>query len=141
MALVKELVEFMDGHIDVKSELGVGTEVIFSLPIYNKEEPIIQTIKILAGATIEKNEFQVEPNTVTIPGGKSIVLTIEDNKDVQYYLNTCLQDNYQVINAMDGNEGIAKALEFVPDIISPVLCTVQKYYEIKNPKLVILKFK
>ena len=46
-------------------------------------------------------------------------------------MNTCLQDNYQIINALDGEEGISKALEFVPDIIiSDVLMPGKNGYEV-----------
>ncbi|MCK5701600.1 MAG: hybrid sensor histidine kinase/response regulator, partial [Cyclobacteriaceae bacterium] len=131
MALVKELVELMGGQVDIKSQLGIGTEVIFSLPINSKEEPAIHSKRIFAKEIFEKNDLQVEPNNVTNSDGNAIVLTIEDNKDVQYYLNTCLQDNYQIINASDGEEGISIAMEYVPDIIiSDVMMPGKDGYEV-----------
>ncbi len=45
------------------------------------------------------------------------VLIIEDNADVTRYLVSCLEDQYHVVTALNGQLGIDKALEFVPDII------------------------
>ena len=45
------------------------------------------------------------------------MLLIEDNLDVITYLQACLIDTYQVEIALDGQTGIDKAIEIIPDII------------------------
>jgi DNA-binding response OmpR family regulator len=44
-------------------------------------------------------------------------LIVEDNRDVVEYLITCLKDEYDLLFAADGQEGLEIALQKVPDII------------------------
>lgn len=48
---------------------------------------------------------------------KPEVLIIEDNPEVMKFLKVCLADLFQLSFAYDGQEGITKAIERVPDII------------------------
>lgn len=131
MALVKELVELMDGEVSIKSILGIGTEVTFSLPIRNNVKVISQAESILADKLFGLIEVPENQDAEPVLDGKQIILTIEDNKDVQFYLKTCLQDHYFVITASNGDEGVLKALEFVPDIIiSDVMMPGKTGYEV-----------
>ena len=45
------------------------------------------------------------------------ILVVEDNPDVARYLGTCLEGTYRVEYAIDGREGIERAIELIPDII------------------------
>lgn len=49
------------------------------------------------------------------------VLVIDDNTDIRQYERTLLQDEYVVLEAADGKEGLAVALKEVPDL---VICDV-----------------
>lgn len=49
--------------------------------------------------------------------GAPIVLVVEDNDDMRLFLKNILMDDYQVLTARNGNEGIATAFETVPDLI------------------------
>ncbi|MCO6476388.1 MAG: response regulator, partial [Phaeodactylibacter sp.] len=51
-----------------------------------------------------------DPNQAT-------VLIIEDNEDIIEYLTACLQEDYQVLTALNGKEGIQLAIKKTPDII------------------------
>ena len=62
----------------------------------------------------EKVEIKV---TLAADEEKPNALIIEDNVDVVRYLRACLESDYQTEVAYDGQEGIEKALEVVPDII------------------------
>jgi signal transduction histidine kinase/DNA-binding response OmpR family regulator len=131
MSLVKELVEMMNGHVDIESELGIGTAVRFTLPI-SKEAPLVENSLELLNMITEKSpgkpatsERQRERENL------STVLLIEDNQDVLYYLHTCLGDHYLLIQALDGEEGISKALEEIPDIIiSDIVMPKKTGYEV-----------
>ena len=48
---------------------------------------------------------------------QEIVLIVEDSADFRFYLRSCLEGDYQVIEARHGKEGLALAKEFVPDLI------------------------
>jgi PAS domain S-box-containing protein len=55
------------------------------------------------------------------PPGSPVVLVAEDNPDMNAFIARTLSQKYHVISALDGEEGIEKALEFSPDLI---LCDV-----------------
>ncbi|WP_316929620.1 ATP-binding protein [Winogradskyella psychrotolerans] len=118
LALTKELVELMNGNINVKSTLEKGSEFSVTIPITRKASlsPKVQiedvsnfpTLKTSVNQTIQLLDTNSE-----LP----LVLIIEDNIDVAHYLKTCLTDKYQTIHAVNGIEGIEMALENIPDII------------------------
>jgi DNA-binding response OmpR family regulator len=48
---------------------------------------------------------------------KELMLLVEDNNELRQFLKTIFSGSFRVIEASDGEEGIAKAVRFVPDII------------------------
>ncbi len=46
-----------------------------------------------------------------------MVLIVEDNPDITQYLRICLEGNYRIETASDGQVGIDSALDLIPDII------------------------
>jgi DNA-binding response OmpR family regulator len=59
------------------------------------------------------------------------VLLIDDNKDILQYLVACLGDDYKVDTAKDGQEGIDKSIEIVPDVIvCDVMMPVKDGFEV-----------
>ncbi|WP_018622688.1 response regulator transcription factor [Spirosoma luteum] len=57
-----------------------------------------------------------EPTT-GLAGDKPVLLLVEDNDDMATYIKACVQDDYQVLWAENGQTGIELALEKVPDLI------------------------
>lgn len=56
---------------------------------------------------------------------------IEDNTDLMHYLKDVLQKNFVVLSAEDGEEGIAKAFQEIPDlVISDVMMPKKDGYEV-----------
>jgi len=123
LALLKELVTLLKGKIKVESEVSKGTEVTIVLPITNKAElkhdmdltNLVQDISTFIPET-NRESFSEEENT-EIKKDLPILLIIEDNLDVTRYLKSLLVTNYNVYTAMNGREGLDKALELIPDIV------------------------
>ncbi len=127
LALVKELTDSNNGIIEVFSEPGIGSKFIIRLPLA-KESGVTQDV--LSKSTqgyindvigTHKSDNLEDILIHTQPGqtdgeSKSWVLIIEDNTDLQRFLINTLE-HYQCIIANDGEEGVAKAKEYVPDII------------------------
>ena len=135
LALTKELVELMNGTIEVSSQLNKGSEFIIQLPIQNtapfakeiSRANLLDKIDASILPVEEPNELLVEDEREDLP----LVLIIEDNLDVITYLQACLEDQYRVQIALDGNVGIEKAFELVPDIIiSDVMMPEKDGYEV-----------
>ena len=118
LALVKELVDVMKGAIRVESEPGKGTTFFLTLPILNKAILISPKSPLefaIHPALTDRNELDTD--LALIDFESPILLIIEDNMDVTYYLKTCLEDQYQILSCRNGKDGIEKALEILPDII------------------------
>ncbi|MFV0327192.1 MAG: substrate-binding domain-containing protein [Bacteroides xylanisolvens] len=62
---------------------------------------------------------------------KAFILIIEDSVDMRQYLKLLLQEEYNIIEASDGEEGIEKAIKYTPDlIISDILMPNRSGYEV-----------
>ena len=116
LALTKELVELMNGKIEVKSIIGETTEFHISIPISNKAK--LQKSKIIKPQANETKETSIDlisENEKSI--GLPLALVIEDNADVAKYIMVCLEGKYRVQWSPDGKQGIATAINTIPDII------------------------
>ncbi len=71
-----------------------------------------------------------EPEPVPSSDGP-VLLLVEDNDDVAAYIQTCLGGDYRVIRAENGQVGIDRALENVPDLIlSDVMMPLKDGFEL-----------
>lgn len=143
LALVKSFVELHHGEARVESELGKGSDFIVVIP--RKQEGDSQVIhndvdivdnSANASASEGKNVVDESVLQYIDDGDRSrgkvqqlvsentnrpTVLVIDDNTDIRQYERTLLQDEYIVLEAADGKEGLAVALKEVPDL---VICDV-----------------
>ncbi|WP_428665809.1 ATP-binding protein [Runella sp.] len=123
LTLVKELVEVLQGSIDVKSQPGKGSVFTVTLPCTTQppqlaanEEPIVikPTEPVLSTITMpDPNEVRAEHLQNELP----MLLVVEDNPDLRTYVRGIFAESYQIIEAIDGQNGLEKAIEFVPDVV------------------------
>ncbi len=133
LAIIRELVKLLGGEISVKSDPGQGSEFKVVLPVTHKaplmagvEENELEEPASGAGTT-----FILRENITSNNGNLPQVLIIEDNTDVQQYLSICLENDYQLLFAGNGREGIEKATEFIPDlVISDVMMPEKDGFEV-----------
>lgn len=118
LALVKELVTVLNGTIEVESELGKGTVFRVSIPITTSSE--------IKAQPIAAQTHRAVPNTYLSPSQQAapvitddlpVLLIVEDNLDLRYYIQSQFTTNFQVVETKDGKEGLEKAMEVIPDII------------------------
>ncbi|WP_167615735.1 ATP-binding protein [Maribellus sediminis] len=116
LSLTRELVNLMDGTINVKSVPDEETVFTVQLPIRHEHEK----------AEINKNpafEAELEAKQLTNSvsethnGSPKHLLIVEDNADVIAYMKACYETHFKITVAQDGLEGHKRALEDVPDII------------------------
>lgn len=136
LALVKELVEFQKGTISVESVLEKGTTFIVKLPVIipAQSSPLMPPQSIFL-PLFPKEHVQIETKkNDSLKGEKLSLLIIEDNSEMRDYISSCLDNSiYEVFEAADGDAGIAKALEIVPDlIISDVMMPKKNGFEVTH---------
>ncbi|MCB9035527.1 MAG: response regulator [Lewinellaceae bacterium] len=116
LALTRELTQLLGGSIKASSREGAGASFRLLLPITKKAPPDQAT----PAPPIE----EILPGGPETPGGTKPrrrhslkLLIVEDNSDVNQYLSAILYDNYELMVATDGKQGLEKAIREVPDII------------------------
>ena len=123
LALTKEVVTLLGGSINVESTYGSGTEFVVTLPVTQSAElqegPGLHEIKgkiahYIYSSGIRETKSETPPPFHT---EKPMLLVVEDNDDVIHYLMSLLTKDYDVIVADNGEEGIVKAIDYIPDLI------------------------
>jgi signal transduction histidine kinase len=147
LALVKELVEVQGGNVAVTSEIGKGTQFTVRLPYEELGHASSQTLAIkgpasaipplVAAATnggtdtwlnnlYREAEFYpsltslketIRPVETATHRGQPRVLIADDEPDMLKYLKSQLSVHFQVIEAIDGQQAVEKASQFLPDVI------------------------
>ncbi|HEY1719553.1 MAG TPA: ATP-binding protein [Verrucomicrobiae bacterium] len=136
LALVKELVEMMQGSVVVESEEGKGTTFTVRLPYQKAELPAKRETTAPSSAengaaaseewlanlyrraelfpAVAARRGAVAPVQL---GHRPTVLVAEDEPDMRRFLKAELDKDYDVLEAADGVQALEKALHFSPDII------------------------
>lgn len=114
LALTQELINLMEGTIEVMSKEGEGSSFAVQLPIPLAAEQQPTNAQIQVAHKDSKPVIHIDPD---IEDGLPSLLIVEDNPDIQQYLIACLENRYRLRLANDGQAGIDKALEEIPDII------------------------
>lgn len=136
LALVKELIKLMGGEISVRSKLNEGTVFTILLPIRNVEKEIDIILQKpnkdnKVSQRLEINKLQQSEKTFENTNGKPRILLIEDNADVVAYIASCLNGDYDILVAVNGQEGIEIATEYIPDlIVSDVMMPIKDGFEV-----------
>tara|TARA_R110002051_G_scaffold1700_3_gene9615 strand:+ start:1854 stop:5912 length:4059 start_codon:yes stop_codon:yes gene_type:complete len=119
LALTKELVNLLGGEISVISIPDQGSVFKVILPItQNAAKPAKHNLRLPHKITSANSLFEVPKNNVFQRNKElPLALIIEDNKDVAYYLNQCLQGHYITIHAINGILGVEIAFKQIPDVI------------------------
>ncbi len=125
LALTKELVELHKGKIEVESEEGKGSKfrMIFPLgkehlkpeEINEKDEEYLKEKMI--SPLDEFLEREVEQKVDVELSDMPTLLIVEDNPDVRKYISMILENHYQIFEAKDGEEGLDKSFEIIPDLV------------------------
>ena len=112
LAIVKKLVDLMDGHIEMRSELGQGTEFAIYLRL-----PVLQAMTSKPCPTQPKNSAQLK--------GKRILL-VEDNELNREIANlTLTKAGMLVEEAENGMIAVDKLINAQPDYYDLVLMDIQ----------------
>lgn len=123
LAFVNSLVKLHRGTIEVESAVGKGSVFKVRIPV---SENNYKVHEIVPGQT----QFMPELNTTgdtevagivkdtPFTSGKNpVVLVIDDNVELLGFISEMLKDSFEVITAVNGDEGLEKIENHIPDLI------------------------
>lgn len=135
LSLVRQMTEAMDGKIEVSSMKEQGTKFLVTLPQSHAdeefkkwlpEEGLLEEERLAINkdnrvSLDEEDSTSMEKENMALQQDEDMrqptILVIEDNADIARYMGAILEDRYRVLFALDGKEGLAKAEEYMPDLI------------------------
>jgi ligand-binding sensor domain-containing protein/signal transduction histidine kinase/CheY-like chemotaxis protein/AraC-like DNA-binding protein len=131
LAFVKSLTVMHKGDIYVYSERHQGTDIIIALPVNKKDyEPDERWIESINEGGIRLESMQIasielSPEIAGLPQLMSVckdskkrhILIVDDNDEIRAFIRNCLEEIYYITEAIDGNTGMSKAKEELPDLI------------------------
>jgi DNA-binding response regulator/sensor histidine kinase len=116
LALVRQIVDALDGCIMVESVPEKGSTFVVRLPIRNVCKPSNMVATHgntpLLSQTEERLDDEANHNN-----DEQRMLIVEDNADLGAYIGSLFSAHYAVYYATNGTEALSKAMELVPDII------------------------
>lgn len=121
LSLVKKLVTLHHGEVKAESNLEQGTSFIVTLD-ENEIYPDALRGDENASAKLQGNDaasdvLNSEEAVLSVENGKLLLLVVEDNREILDYVAESFIDEFDVLKAGDGREGLALALDKVPDVI------------------------
>ena len=144
LALVKELINLMEGQIEVSSTEADGTCFSGSISLVLFKENALKTFHRPTPAAVQKSFVlkdktfhQSDSSTVSFGSEETpLILLVEDNSELRSYLIEVLK-NFQILQATNGQEGWNLAVEHLPDLIlsdvmMPVLDGVEMSHKLKE---------
>ncbi|WP_243313131.1 ATP-binding protein [Fundidesulfovibrio agrisoli] len=125
LVIVKEFAELHGGRVHAANAPGGGAAFMLEMPLTAPAGTIFDADP----QNIDEDMFRLNWGGFTpepIPPAQDacpadphapVVLVVEDNPDMNRFITSALERRYRVVNAFDGEEGLAKALELQPDIV------------------------
>ena len=105
LAIVRNLVELHEAEISVDSQPGEGTVFRIRLITDNTYPEAMRTKAREAGHEEQPVDSQ------------SIMLVVEDNADIRQYVSETFSEEFEVLAAANGRDGLEVAFARIPDII------------------------
>ncbi|MCE5205318.1 MAG: response regulator [Porphyromonadaceae bacterium] len=147
LTLTKQLVDLLNGTIEVRSEEGKGTEFTVTLPVLQNEKRLYShwipeknhTPVVKQQPLLDREElfsYQNHDND-----SRTTILLAEDNKDIAIYTKAIFNtERYNIIYCHNGEEALEMANEHLPDIvitdvIMPKMNGLELCQQIKNSPL------
>ncbi len=124
LALVKELVTLHYGTITVVNTPQQSVLFTVNLPIHRNafSEAAIDTSEAISNKHVLPSvetplKSETTETETKLDEDAPILLIVEDHKEIRDFVRDSFKDHYQVVEAIHGEDGIAKAIECIPDVI------------------------
>lgn len=125
LSLVKEQVELHKGKISLQSKVNEGSTFTIQF-LKGKDHFPPETEFILSdyderplqpkeNSLFLKDDYEIEEDCKDC--NKNSILVVDDNKELLFFLHNILSENFRVITASNGKEGLEKAIKYLPNMI------------------------
>jgi len=123
LSLVKELVGIMHGRVTASGKKGVGSTFEVFIPGDYETYSHDSNVELILTDDHTSQEDTVEPvsTTSSLPSTPSIgaltIMIVEDNAELRRMISNMLSDIYNLVEASDGEDALAKLSDTHPDMI------------------------
>lgn len=148
LAIVKEFVGMHRGRISVSSAVGQGSTFTVYLRMgkdhFDPDELVKESEALSETETTAKtgrkeagkktHRARVSPKDNSGPAkekARRLLLVVEDNDDLRTFISKCLQEDFRILEARHGEEGLEIATASIPDlVVSDVMMPHMDGYEL-----------
>lgn len=123
MALVKSLLDFMDGRIYIESKVNKGSTIDLRIPlrlkldeVENDHGTIIGNKDINIDPLLVLDDYKELKNEETIKKELTLMI-VEDNPQIIKLLYTHFSSRYKILKAKNGRSALKQIENYIPDII------------------------
>ncbi len=116
LTLTKAFVELHGGKIKVESAKGKGSTFTVTIPVRHTDN----TTNVNSHISKEDIDTELTPQTSSADDFRTdrpTMLVIDDNRDIRTLISDQLGEEYNILTATDGLQGVKMATKYVPDII------------------------
>lgn len=151
LGVMEEIMKQHHGEVLLENLKNDGTRMLIKFPVdkaqfeqdshvtfvhpEKEEEGTILPKECTSIKTSDKNEelllMEEEPAPVSVANSeRKTILIVEDYKDIRQYLETLFENEYNILQALDGAEGVEIARKELPDlVISDIMMPIKDGYE------------
>ncbi len=161
LSIAKDFVELHQGTIAVDQAPEGGARFVVDLPAVAPSHVKVESEPSTAddhaaGTALMAQALADEARTETVEteaplaaGNRPLALVVEDNREMNRFIAETLAEDFRVVRAFDGREGLAKALEHRPNLIvsdvmmpemsgTDLLAALRRDSELKDTPVVLL---
>lgn len=138
LSLVKEIIELHHGTVTLTSRLDQGC--CFSIKLkkgkaHFSRKQLVEPISVTN--TQPMSSAQVNTLGLINDNDLTTLLIVDDNNELRHFISLQLSDNYKIIQAENGEQGLAAACEYLPDLIvsdvmMPIMTGIEMTQKLKS---------
>ncbi len=118
LSLVKELVKLHKGTIYVISKPEKGSKFTVRLPFETESEAGLPESSLgCDDGSNPDSSLKIDTESINEKPDARIMLIVEDNPDVRYFIRSHFDNVYSIFEAKNGKEGWDLAIKIIPDVI------------------------